>query len=50
MAICTIINATALLVVPVSGRWAVDLVHALWWLDVALTVLSSFGALWPAAL
>jgi hypothetical protein len=50
MALCTVINATALLVVPASGRWAVHLVHVLWWVDVALTVLSSFGEPWPAAL
>ena len=42
MALCTIINGTVLLVVPVFGQWAVYLVQVLWWLDVALTFLSSF--------
>lgn len=42
MALCTIINGTVLLVVPVFGQWAVYLVQILWWLDVALTFLSSF--------
>ena len=42
MALCTIINATALIAVPAFGRGAVVLVHLLWWLDVALTLASSF--------
>ncbi|BDA50428.1 Sulfite efflux pump SSU1 [Coccomyxa sp. Obi] len=42
MALCTIINGTVLIVVPAFGQWAVYLVQVLWWLDVALTFLSSF--------
>lgn len=38
----TIVNATAIIAAPRLGEWAVNFVWGMWWLDVALTVLSSF--------
>lgn len=43
MALCTVINATILMVVPICGPWIVVIVQVLWWLEVALTTLSSFA-------
>lgn len=43
MGLATIVNATVLIVVPAFGAWATTLVHVLWWVDVALSVLSCFG-------
>jgi tellurite resistance protein TehA-like permease len=43
MALCTIINGTALIAVPKFGHWAAVLVYVLWWIDVALTLACSFG-------
>ena len=41
--LATIVNATVIIAVPRYGAWAVDLCWALWWVDVALTVLSIFA-------
>ncbi len=43
MALCTIINGTVLIAAPRYGTWVPVLVYILWWIDVALTVLSSFA-------
>lgn len=43
MGLATIVNATVLVAVPAYGQWAKDLAWALWWLDVLLTGLSTFG-------
>ena len=43
MALCTIINGTVLIAAPIFGSWVSVLVYTLWWIDVALTVLSSFA-------
>jgi len=43
MALATIVNATVLIAVPMYGRWAAHLCWALWWVDVALSVASTFG-------
>lgn len=43
MGLCTIINGTVLIAVPRLGSWAPTLVYTLWWVDVAMTVLSSFA-------
>ena len=43
MGLATIVNATVLIAVPTYGQWAKDLAWALWWLDVLLTILSTFG-------
>lgn len=40
MGLATIVNGTVLMVVPRFGQWAVTLSWSLWWIDVALTVLS----------
>jgi C4-dicarboxylate transporter/malic acid transport protein len=42
MALATIVTSTALILVPRAGDWAVTFVWALWWIDVILSVLSSF--------
>jgi C4-dicarboxylate transporter/malic acid transport protein len=43
MGLATIVNATVLIAVPTYGDWALNLAWALWWLDVALSILSCFG-------
>ncbi len=43
MGLATIINATVLIAVPAYGNWAIQLAWALWWIDVALSVLTCFG-------
>ena len=43
MALCTIINGTVLIAGPRFGSWVATLVFTLWWIDVALTVASSFA-------
>ena len=43
MALATLVNATVLIAVPAYGQWARDLAWALWWLDVLLTLLCTFG-------
>lgn len=43
MALSTIVNSTVVVVVPKYGTWAADLCWALWWIDVAITVLTVFG-------
>lgn len=43
MALCTIINGTVLIAGPQFGSWVATLVFALWWIDVVLTVASSFA-------
>jgi len=43
MGLATIINATVLITVPAYGQWAITMVHVLWWIDVALSVLTCFG-------
>jgi len=42
MGLATIVNATALIMVPAYGSWAVNLTFALYWLDVLLTLFSIF--------
>lgn len=43
MGLATIVNATVLIAVPAYGQWARDLAWVLWWIDVFLTLLSTFG-------
>lgn len=43
MGFATIVNGTVLMVVPKFGQWAVTLSWTLWWIDVALTVLTVIG-------
>lgn len=43
MGLATIVNATVLIVIPRYGEWARDLAWTLWWIDVALSVISCFG-------
>lgn len=43
MGLCTVISGTVLMVVPYFGPWLVILVQVLWWIAVALTLLSSFA-------
>ena len=43
MGLATIINATVLIAVPQYGEWAKVVAQALWWIDVVLSVMTSFG-------
>ena len=43
MVLATIVNATVVIAVPSYGQWATDLAWTLWWIDVVLSVLSTFG-------
>ena len=43
MGLATIINATVLIAVPRYGAWARVVAETLWWIDVVLSVMTSFG-------
>jgi len=43
MGLATIVNATVVIAVPRYGAWVLYLTWALWWVDVALTVISVVG-------
>lgn len=43
MGLATIINATVLIAVPRYGEWAKVIAQVLWWIDVMLSVMTSFG-------
>lgn len=43
MALATIVNCVVLIAVPHFGQSMVVLAWALWWVDVAITILASFG-------
>ena len=43
MGLATIINATILIAVPRYGEWAKVVAQVLWWIDVVLSVMTSFG-------
>jgi len=43
MGLATIVKASVLITVPAYGQWAITMVHVLWWIDVALSVLTCFG-------
>ena len=43
MALATIVSCVVLIAVPHFGQSMVVLAWVLWWVDVALTVLASFG-------
>ncbi len=43
MALATIVNCIVLIAVPRFGQSMVVLAWVLWWIDVAITILASFG-------
>ena len=43
MGLCTVINGTVLIAAPRFGSWVPTVVYTLWWVDVAMTILSSFA-------
>ena len=43
MGLSTIVSGVVLIAVPSFGFWAVDLAWALWWFNIFLTVLCTFG-------
>lgn len=43
MGLATIINMTVFVLVPAWGPWVIEFVWAIWWVDVALSVLICYG-------
>ena len=43
MGLATIVNCIVLIAVPYFGQSMVVLAWAVWWVDVAITLLASFG-------
>ena len=43
MALATIVNCIVLIAVPRLGQSMAVLAWVLWWIDVAITILASFG-------